>query len=175
MCVYTHSIPNHPNHNAGCPDYCALLPTIAQAQYIVKYFTNFRPIPHPIRPNTLPKEFPGFPVIPVIPLDGYITYAIFIYVRGSGEPLDHATIMQLARRKTMCLVSRDPFARQELHRETHPVPANHGGCNFCGQLRQSRRGTTSLFKYSVESDTGRTHWIDGLYCSVSCLRAYAGI
>ncbi len=65
------------------------------------------------------------------------------------------------------LVGRDPYARTELHRET--VHTNES-CSWCGQ----RRGTLRLFQYRVVTDGGRTFIINGLFCSISCKRAYHG-
>ena len=60
-------------------------------------------------------------------------------------------------------VSRNPFARTELHREL--VPINYRGkCKWCGQ--------TAKFAYYIETDGGRTHPILGEYCSISCCRSY---
>ena len=61
-------------------------------------------------------------------------------------------------------INRDPFAREELHRET--VEAS--GCDWCGQRRRSGR----LFRYIVESDGGRSSPIRGEFCSVMCMRSY---
>lgn len=64
------------------------------------------------------------------------------------------------------LVSRDPFARQEIHRET--IAARAGGCAWCGNLAGNKR----LFAYRVESDGGRRSDIRGAFCSISCMRSY---
>lgn len=63
------------------------------------------------------------------------------------------------------LISRDPFAREELHRETVQTEET---CDWCGCRRSSGR----LFAYCVESDSGRRWQTRGLFCSVSCYRAY---
>ena len=65
----------------------------------------------------------------------------------------------------MAFISRDPFARQEIHREVVPGP-HPKGCSWCGQTR--RNG--SLFQYRTESDDNprRPGAHRGLYCSKSC-------
>jgi len=73
----------------------------------------------------------------------------------------------------VALVSRDPFAREELHRETvkpKPQERYHGlfGCAWCGGI--NARGT--LYRYRVETDGGRVHPDSRLFCSVSCYRSY---
>ena len=65
------------------------------------------------------------------------------------------------------LVSRDPFARQELHRAT-VTPYHKSGCDWCGQTRKGGK----LFRYSYESDGGRKFATKGEFCSVSCFRSY---
>ncbi len=65
------------------------------------------------------------------------------------------------------MVSRDPFGRTELHRES-VKPAKHEGCKWCGNVN----GYATLFEYRNESDGGRTYQISGRFCSVSCMRAY---
>jgi hypothetical protein len=67
----------------------------------------------------------------------------------------------------MMIISRDPYARQELRRET--VYTNDG-CSWCAQRRKSNR----LFQYRVETDGGNTSVIKGLFCSIECKRAYHG-
>lgn len=60
-------------------------------------------------------------------------------------------------------VSRDPFARTELVRETVPVGAR-SPCWWCGQ--------PGRFTYSTETDGGRTYPHPGVFCSVYCFRTY---
>ena len=67
----------------------------------------------------------------------------------------------------MTIISRDPFAREELHRET--VYTNES-CSWCGQRRKSLK----LFQYRVETDGGRVSIVKGLFCSIGCKRAYHG-
>lgn len=71
------------------------------------------------------------------------------------------------------LISRDPFARSELRRERVYDPSQlPPGCAFCGCYRSTPSGREFLYQYRTENDSGRTHDISGLFCSVGCLRAY---
>jgi hypothetical protein len=62
------------------------------------------------------------------------------------------------------LLSRDPFARQELHRET--IDAMGTTCSWCGNVAKGNK----LFVYYTERDgikpNRRTH--NGAFCSKSC-------
>ena len=71
----------------------------------------------------------------------------------------------------MAYISRDPFARAELHRDTVAVAHNHT-CTECGNVRISRTGRRTLYQYRVEQDDGRHADIAGLFCSVGCMRVY---
>jgi hypothetical protein len=63
-------------------------------------------------------------------------------------------------------ISRDPFARTELHRtETKAAGAS---CDWCGGL--NRRG--GLFSYTTESDGGRKSPHRGRFCCKPCHDAY---
>lgn len=68
-------------------------------------------------------------------------------------------------------VSRDPFAREEVHREL--AVAKDGGCDWCGNHRiNTRTGRRmALFHYYIESDSGRRSDIPGDFCSISCMKA----
>lgn len=73
----------------------------------------------------------------------------------------------------MALISRDPFAREELHRETvrpKMLEAYYGtyGCAWCGGTNAA--GT--LYRYRVETDGGREHVDDRTFCSVACRRTF---
>ena len=75
----------------------------------------------------------------------------------------------------MTIISRDPFARQELHREVvNPEVTQFSPCaptcSWCGQTRKNG----SLFAYSTETDGGRTFTHRGLFCSKSCHDIYHG-
>jgi hypothetical protein len=68
------------------------------------------------------------------------------------------------------LISRDPFARQELHRE---VMATSRSCDNCGGFRwRGGRKLQSLFAYFTESDGGRRFEHRGLFCSKPCHDSY---
>lgn len=78
---------------------------------------------------------------------------------------------QLSKEANMALISRDSFARTELHKET-VRPAKGESCKWCGRLSYNRG--PRLFKYRRESDGGRVYEISGLFCSVECMRTYHG-
>jgi len=65
----------------------------------------------------------------------------------------------------MALISRDPFAREELHQET---VATTSSCKWCGQTRKSGK----LFQYYTELDNGHIYYHNGLFCSKGCHDAY---
>lgn len=66
------------------------------------------------------------------------------------------------------MVSRDPFARQEIHR--HTVENTGKGCDWCGG--SNARG--KLHEYQVETDGGSKHPIKGKFCSKDCMESYHG-
>lgn len=72
----------------------------------------------------------------------------------------------------MAYISRDPFAREEIHRQTYRKSDNAHlpkfGCHWCGNT--NRWG--NLFQYWVESDGGRKSPIRGLFCTIGCMRTY---
>ncbi len=77
------------------------------------------------------------------------------------------------------LISRDPFARQELHRRSvscgaQPLDKAWKGitCEWCGSIRATKRGTRYLYKYSTETDGGRKFDHRGLFCCKQCHDAY---
>lgn len=71
-------------------------------------------------------------------------------------------------------VSRDPFARTELHREREYFVAGKPSCSWCGGFRLTPSGRAYLFRYSTQHDAGRTAQHAGLFCSKSCHDAYHG-
>lgn len=71
----------------------------------------------------------------------------------------------------MAYVSRDPFARSEIHRERVYVRLQES-CDECGRTNETPSGTQFLFQYRTESDGGRKHPHRGLFCSRSCHDAY---
>jgi len=68
------------------------------------------------------------------------------------------------------LISRDPFAREEIHRER--IYIGHGMCRWCGRVNNGTNGRRWLFQYRVESDGGRSNNIEGLFCSIGCMRDF---
>lgn len=71
----------------------------------------------------------------------------------------------------MALVSRDPFARLELHKRR--VPVDKQTCAWCGNVKiVPSSGLKYLFTFWLESDSGRNYPIGGLFCSLGCKKAY---
>jgi hypothetical protein len=64
----------------------------------------------------------------------------------------------------MTLVTRDPFARTELHKAKLK---DDGECDWCGS-------TGKLYQFSTESDGGRTWRHKGAFCCKSCHDSYHG-
>ena len=66
-------------------------------------------------------------------------------------------------------VSRDPFAREDIVRETVETSNT---CDWCGNMRRGGK----LFRYGIQPDSinGRVNWIDGLFCNIGCMRSYHG-
>lgn len=69
------------------------------------------------------------------------------------------------------LINRDPFARQELHRENVYVNRE---CAWCGNVRRTTGGRFFLFRYTVETDGGRKYPDKNLFCALDCREAYHG-
>lgn len=64
------------------------------------------------------------------------------------------------------LISRDPFAREEIHR--FDACTRTEGCSWCG-------GTSNvgkLYEFVRVTDGGTKYPIPGKFCSVRCLRSY---
>ena len=70
----------------------------------------------------------------------------------------------------MALVTRDPFAREELHRRQES--AGDRSCRWCGNVRHTRSGHAYLYRYRVETDGGRSFTDRELFCSKGCRDAY---
>jgi hypothetical protein len=66
-------------------------------------------------------------------------------------------------------ISRDPFSRSEVVRET---AGYSGKCSWCGNNRSSNGIRRELFRYGEESDSGRVSWDEREFCSIGCRRAY---
>ena len=72
------------------------------------------------------------------------------------------------------LVSRDPFARTELHSE-RVYDIRNNDCHWCGRTpRTPRKNTPYLHRYWIEHDGGRKEDIRGLFCSADCMRSHHG-
>lgn len=66
------------------------------------------------------------------------------------------------------MISRNVFARHELHRES-VVASVRTSCDWCG-ARPHR-----LFQYRRETDGGTTYKDQHLFCCVGCFRSYHDI
>lgn len=60
------------------------------------------------------------------------------------------------------LVSRDPFARTELHSRVYSKEIE---CSWCGTVRRT-------FEYWTETDGGRAAEHKGVFCCKSCHDSY---
>lgn len=76
-------------------------------------------------------------------------------------------------------LSRDPFARESLHARRVTAPSGDMGhmdrlycCDYCGTTKRTKRGRPYAYRFTVESDAGRTSEIPGTFCSVSCMRTF---
>lgn len=67
----------------------------------------------------------------------------------------------------MAMISRNPFAREELHKETAV-----GFCEFCGHTNRYGKA----WQYWIEQDRVqyRRDYIPGLFCSIACMKSYHG-
>jgi hypothetical protein len=68
------------------------------------------------------------------------------------------------------LVTRDPFARSELHAARVHNPTST--CEWCGSTRETPRGTRWLYQYTLEHDDGSSYDYADLYCSRGCFEDY---
>jgi len=74
------------------------------------------------------------------------------------------------------LMSRDPFARSDLHRaRDYAMKGRNSGCDHCGTTKFAGNAPY-LFRYWVERDdrNGRRDDLRGLFCSQWCFRMYHG-
>lgn len=70
----------------------------------------------------------------------------------------------------MAYVSRDPFAREELHKTYI-----HGAdCAWCGSQVTVRGGRKGAYRYRVETDGGRKSEDRKTFCGVDCRETYGG-
>lgn len=80
----------------------------------------------------------------------------------------------------MAYISRDPFARTELHSERvrlrwiNPPQYDKPSqcCAWCGGVKKTRANHPYLNQYRIEHDGGRVDEASELFCSVSCFRDY---
>ena len=72
----------------------------------------------------------------------------------------------------MAYVSRDPYAREELHRQREAGAE----CAWCDAVdRDSPNGRRAkVYRYRVETEGGRTFEDRKTFCSLSCRKAYGG-
>jgi hypothetical protein len=66
----------------------------------------------------------------------------------------------------MVKTGRDPFARQNVRKRQ--VWNGIKGCDNCGCFNKR----SHVWQYYVETDTGRTYRISGVFCGVDCLNSY---
>lgn len=64
----------------------------------------------------------------------------------------------------MALISRNSFARTELHRD-RVASSPHKNCSWCGTQK-------ILFQYYTETDGGTKSEDRNLFCSTSCRKEY---
>lgn len=76
------------------------------------------------------------------------------------------------------LISRDPYARTELHRERQYFFSSGHSCDNCGSsaLFISNQKGYFLYRYYQEEDRihSRKDYIKGHFCSIACMRSYHG-
>ena len=66
-------------------------------------------------------------------------------------------------RKRTRLISRDPFARWELHKRLHP---SNDSCRWCEAIGR-------VYQFEIHhDDKNKPDVVRGLFCSVSCMRDY---
>jgi hypothetical protein len=68
-------------------------------------------------------------------------------------------------------ISRDPFAKKEMHKERL---YSNKTCGFCGQTKETKNKRKYLFQYRIEPDSigSRKNIINGLFCSIACMKDY---
>lgn len=71
----------------------------------------------------------------------------------------------------MAFISRNLFAREELHKE---VVYTSCTCKWCGQIKTTKKGKSFLYQYNIQPDSIRNivNNIEGLFCSISCMKTY---
>jgi hypothetical protein len=68
-------------------------------------------------------------------------------------------------------VSRDPFARQETHKQRMYVGPTQT-CTWCGGINATKTGRAYLYEFRTETDGGRRSTLKGLFCSKGCCESY---
>jgi len=71
------------------------------------------------------------------------------------------------------IISRDPFARQEIHSSV--VDANGTYCSWCGskgKWTKSRGFRLKRFTVVPDGLEWRANELKGFFCGVDCMRAY---
>jgi hypothetical protein len=71
------------------------------------------------------------------------------------------------------LMTRDPFAREEVHRTRQYYPGYLvPDCSWCGGHKNTPSGRPFIYRYWYETDGG-SHWeIAGNFCSQDCFKTY---
>jgi hypothetical protein len=70
------------------------------------------------------------------------------------------------------LVNRDPFAREELHKQREYVTSR--ACDWCGGVKKTATGRHYLYVYRTMTDDGTTHIHNGAFCDKTCHDSYHG-
>jgi len=68
-------------------------------------------------------------------------------------------------------IRRDSFARVELIRELEYLSSPHT-CAWCGAVRHTGTGRAYLYRYAVQTDGGRVHADQRLFCGLGCRTCY---
>jgi hypothetical protein len=73
-------------------------------------------------------------------------------------------------------ISRDPFARRNVVRETVRLDSETANttCAWCGQVKTRPSGHTFLYRYGWDDDQGprQSSMQTKMFCSRSCERSY---
>ena len=99
---------------------------------------------------------------------------------GTGSTISSLGSSHTPNRETsMREISHDPYARQTLVSRRVEVQKNQT-CQWCGRIgaNKHRNGMVKslyLIQYGMEyDDSEKTDWMDQMFCSVGCMRAYTG-
>lgn len=69
-------------------------------------------------------------------------------------------------------LSRDPFSRTTLMRQTVTGIERLMACDWCGQSKRTKAGLFILYRYITEHDDGRRESSSRLFCSKSCHHSF---